>query len=111
MITDFLFYYNNKCKHSTTKMTPREVLFNYKNKEIIEKVIINTEKSRKNFIQEIDFEVGDSVLITSLFLELPNKRIRSFKREKPLKGTKEERIEIHSIKGTITNKGDFIIAL
>ena len=32
MITDFLFYNNNKCKHSTTKMTPREVLFNYKNK-------------------------------------------------------------------------------
>ena len=31
MITDFHFYYNNKnkCKHSTTKMTPREVLFNY----------------------------------------------------------------------------------
>ena len=50
MIIDFLFYYNNKCKHSTTKMTPREVLFNYKNKEIIEKVVINTEKSRKNFI-------------------------------------------------------------
>ena len=64
MITDFLFYYNNKCKNSTTKMTPRGVLFNYKNKEIIEKVIINTEKSRKNFIQEIDYDVGDSVLIT-----------------------------------------------
>ena len=30
MITDFNFYYNNKYKHSTTKMTPREVLFNYK---------------------------------------------------------------------------------
>ena len=29
MITDFHFYYNNKCKHLTTKMTPREVLFNY----------------------------------------------------------------------------------
>ena len=53
MITDVLFYYNNKCKHSTTKITPREVLFNYKNKEMIEKVIINTEKSR-NFFQEID---------------------------------------------------------
>ena len=29
MITDVHFYYNNKYKHSTTKMTPREVLFNY----------------------------------------------------------------------------------
>ena len=29
MITDFHFYYNNKCKHSKNKMTPREVLFNY----------------------------------------------------------------------------------
>ena len=65
MITDLLFYYNNKCKHSTTKMTPREVLFNFKNKEIIEKVIINAEKSRKNFIQEFDYDVGDSVLIAS----------------------------------------------
>ena len=105
MITDFLFYYNKKCKHSTTKMTPREVLFYYKDKEIIEKVIINTEKSRKNFIQEIDYDVGDSVLITSWLLELPIKRIISFKREKPLKGIKEERKEIHSIKGTITKKG------
>ena len=43
MITGFHFYYNNKCKHSTTKMTPREVLFNFQNKEMIEKVIINTE--------------------------------------------------------------------
>ena len=42
----FSFFYNNKCKHSTTKMILREVLFNYKNKEMIEKVIINTE-SRK----------------------------------------------------------------
>ena len=35
IITDFHFYYNNKCIHSTTKMTPKEVLFNYKNKEMI----------------------------------------------------------------------------
>ena len=35
MITDFHFYYNNKYKHLTTKMIPREVLFNYKNKEMI----------------------------------------------------------------------------
>ena len=34
---------------------------------------MNTENSRKAFLQEIDFEVGDSVL-----LELPN--IRSFKK-------------------------------
>ena len=68
MITDVLFYYNNKCKHSTTKMTPREVLFNYKNEELIEKVIINTEKSRKIFYQEINYGVGDSILITSWHL-------------------------------------------
>ena len=81
MITDFHFYYNNKCKNSIIKMTPREVLFNYKSKEMIEKVIINTEKLRKSFIQEINYEIGGSVLITSRLLELPNKRIRSFKRE------------------------------
>ena len=64
MISAFHFYYN-KCKNSTTKMTLREVLVNYKNKEMIEKVIINTEKSRKIFYQEIDYDVGDSVLISS----------------------------------------------
>ena len=79
MITDFLFYNNSKCKHSTTKMTPREVLFNHKNKEMIEKVIINTEKSRKNFFQENDRDVGDSVLITSWLLELPNKELGHLK--------------------------------
>ena len=67
MITDLFFYNNNKCSHSATKMTPREILLNCINKEMIEKVTINTEKSRKNFIQEIDYDVGDSVLITSLF--------------------------------------------
>ena len=86
-------------------MTPREVLFDYKNKEMIDKVIINTEKFRKNLIQEIDYDVGDSALIISWFLELPNKRIRSFKREKSLKGTKGERKVIHCINGTITKKG------
>ena len=32
---DFNFYYNNKYKHLTTKMTPGEVLINYKNNEMI----------------------------------------------------------------------------
>ena len=82
MITDFHFYYNNKCKHSKTKMTPREVLFYCKNKEMIEKLIINTEKSRKNFIQEISYDAGDSVLIITWLLESPNKRIRTFNRKR-----------------------------
>ena len=91
MISDFLHYYNSKRVHSTTKMIPREILFNFKRKSIVEQVIINTENSRKAFLQEIDFEVGDSVLLTSWITELPNKRIRSFKKEKPMKGTKGER--------------------
>ena len=90
MITDFFIYYNNKCKHSTTKMTPREVLFSYKNKKMIEKEFINTEKSRKTLSKKIDYDVGDTVLITSWLLELPNKRIRTFKREKPFKQLKEK---------------------
>ena len=47
---------------------------------MIEKVIINIEKSRKNFYQEIYYDVGDSILITSWYLELPNKIIRTFNR-------------------------------
>ena len=63
MISDFLHYYNSKRVHTTTKMIPRDILFNFKNKKIIEQVIINTENSRKEFLQEIDFELGDSVFI------------------------------------------------
>ena len=65
MVSDFLHYYNSKRVHSTTKMIPREILFNFNNKSIIEQVIVNTENSRKAFLQEIDFEVGDSVLFIS----------------------------------------------
>ena len=86
-------------------MIGRDVLFNYKDKDIIHEVIVNTESSRKQFFQEIDFEVGDSVLLTSWIVELPNKWIRSFKREKPMKGTKVKRHEIYSIQGEIIKKG------
>ena len=105
MVSDFLHYYNNKRVHSTTKMILGEILFNFKRKSIVEQVIMNTENSRKAFLQEIDFEVGDSVLLTSCFAELPNKRIRSFKWENPMKVTKGERQEIHSIQAEILQKG------
>ena len=68
---------------------------------MIEKVIINTEKSRKIFIKKIDYDVGDSILITSWHLELSNKIIRTFNRKKPLKEKKGVRKEIHSINRTI----------
>ena len=70
MVSDFLHYYNNKRVHSTTKMIPRENLFNFKRKSIVDQVIMNTENSRKAFLQKIDFEVGDSVLLTSWITEL-----------------------------------------
>ena len=109
MITDFNFNYNIKCKHSTTKMTPREVLFNYKNKEMFKKVIKKYREVWENFYQEIYYDVGYSLLITSWHLEPPNKWIRTFNRENPLKGTKGVRKEINSINGTIIK--NFIIAL
>ena len=56
----------------------------------MEQVIVNTENYRKTFLQEINFDVGDSVLLTSWMTELSNKRIRSFKKEKQMKGTKGE---------------------
>ena len=34
MVSDFLHYYNSKRVHSTTKMTPREILFNFKTKAL-----------------------------------------------------------------------------
>ena len=105
MVSDFHLYYNNKRVHSTTKMIPREILFNFKNKSIVEQVTVNTENSRKAFLQEINFEVGDSVLLTSWITELSNKRIKSFKKEKPMKGTKGERQEIHRIQAETIKKG------
>ena len=103
MVSDFLHYYNSKRVHSTTKMIPKEILFNFKRKSIVDQVIMNTKNSRKAFLQEIDFEVGDSVLLTSGMTELPNNRIRSYK--KTMKGTKGERQEIHSIQTEIIKKG------
>ena len=66
---------------------------------------MNTENSRKASLQEIDFEVRDSVLLTSWMTELPNWRIRLFNKEKPMKGTKGERQEIHNIQVEIIKKG------
>ena len=43
--------------------------------------------------------------------ELPNKRIRSFKKEKPMKGTKGERQEIHNIQAKIIKNNYFIVSL
>ena len=43
MVSDFLHYYNSKRVHSTTKMIPREILFNFKNKSIVDQVIVYTE--------------------------------------------------------------------
>ena len=103
IISDFLHYYNNKRVHTTTKMIPRDILFNFKSKKIIEQVIINTENSRKQFLQEIAFELGDSALLTSWITELPNQKIRSFKKKSQLKVLRE-REEIYNIKGEIIKR-------
>ena len=105
MVSDFLHYCKSKRVHLTAKMIPREILFNLKNKSIVEQVIVNTENSRKAFQQEINFEVGESVLLPSWITELPNKRIRSFKKEKPMEGTKGEKQKIHGIQAEIIKKG------
>ena len=111
MVSDFHLYYNSKRVHSTTKMIPREILFNFKNKSIVEQVIVNTEYSRKAFLQKINFEVGDSVLLISWITELPNKRIRSFKKERQMEGTKGESQEIHSIQAEIIKRDYIIVSL
>ena len=68
---------------------------------MIEKVIINIEKSRKIFYQETDYNVVDYLLKTSWHLELPNKKLEHWIEKKSLKGAKGVRKEIHSINGTI----------
>ena len=59
MIAYLLDWANKSIK---SHLKTREILFNFKRKSIVEQVIMNTENSRKAFLQEIDFEVGDSVL-------------------------------------------------
>ena len=102
IVSDFLHYYNSKKFHSITKMIPREILFNFKTKALLSKLL---------WTLKINFEVGDSVLLTSWITELPNKRIRSFKKEKPMKGIKGERQEIHSIQAEIIKKDYIIVSL
>ena len=64
-VSDFLHYCNSKRVHSTTRMIPRKNFNQFQNKSIVEQVIVNTENYRKMFLQKINFEVGDSVLLTS----------------------------------------------
>ena len=59
MITDILFYYNSKCTYSTTKMISREVLFNFKNKEMIDKINYKYREVKENFIQNFDSDAGN----------------------------------------------------
>ena len=42
IVSDFFHYNNSKRVYSTTKMIPRGILFNFKNKSIVEQVIVNT---------------------------------------------------------------------
>ena len=91
MITDVLFYYNNKYKHSTTKITLREILFNSSIKEIIEKLIINIEISRENFIQNFDNDVRNSLLINSWFLSYQIKEFDRLKEKKHWKKLMEKK--------------------
>ena len=60
-------------------------------------------------LSKIDYDVGDSILITSWHLKLSNKRIRTFNWKNLLKGTKGVRKEINSINGTIKNKFIFVL--
>ena len=57
------------------------------------------------FLQQIDFEDRDSVLLISLIVKIKNKIIRYFKKEKSMKGTKCERQETHSIQAEIIKEG------
>ena len=75
MITNFHFIIITSANIQQLRWHQDLVLFNYKNKEMIEKETIHTEMPKKFFYQEIDYNVGDSILITSWHLELPNKKL------------------------------------
>ena len=57
----------------TTGYIPWKIFFYYNNEEIIKDVIINTEMTRSEFLEALNFNKGDRVLITSWIESSPGK--------------------------------------
>ena len=78
-VNEFLYYYNNR-KHSTTNMNSFNVMRNMDNKEVIEKVIMMTEKSRNKIKQTVEnIDKGEVVRISTHFQIAKNSYYISFK--------------------------------
>ena len=97
----FLHFYNWKRKHTTTQQIPKHVLDNFNNEKIREIVMIATEKSRKEHLENSLYKEDDEVMITN-WIQKINPKKQYYKREKPKKGSKHERHERYDIKGKVT---------
>ena len=70
---DFLIYYYNNRKHSTTGIAPYVIKRNVNDQELIQKVITKTEKTRNKIKRTIDnYEKEQIVRITNLIQHLKN---------------------------------------
>ena len=74
---------------------------NYNDKSEMENVAIANENSRKLHIERSEYNEGNVDLLANWISKINIKK-SYFKREKPKKGTKHQRVEIHEIKGVVT---------
>ena len=64
-VNDFLIYYNNRM-HSTTGVAPYRVMRNVNNEQLIFKVKLKTEKSRKKIKRTVEnYEIGQLIRISN----------------------------------------------
>ena len=62
-LCQFMHFYNCCMKHTTTKGKPKYVMENYNDKNLLEKVVIVTENSKKWYLERNEYNEGDIVLI------------------------------------------------
>ena len=81
MVSDSLHNYNSKRVHSTLKYDFERDFIQFQKQKHCWVSHCKYKNSRMVFLKDIDFIVGDSVLLISWVVKLSNKRIRSFKRK------------------------------
>ena len=61
----FMHFYNCCRKHTTTEEMPKDLMDNYNDKSLMEKMAIATEKSKKRYFERNEYKESDVVLLTN----------------------------------------------
>ena len=93
----FLHFYNWKRKHTTTQQIPKHVLDNFNNEKIREIVMIATEKSRKEHLENSLYKEDDEVMITNWIQKINKKsniiKEKNQRKEVSTKDTKDTKLK------------------